>query len=227
MTVKFYQIGHNSFSSSKIPWVQEITSGVINIGKCPVCGRGMIKLEDVIHVRLERNNRASIWPDAMGCGDVGVSLIISQKFLELWKKENMGKIVVGEIVIEGYIPPKLRELERGRYFWLKGEEMKGADIDFEKSGFVDARFCQGCGSFEYNISKTYDKQHSGIWPYEIIKDTWNGENLFTTNMTPWMFFCTDKVFDFASRHYLTNFEFIPVETASTLKAVPYLKKRKK
>jgi len=223
--IKFYSISHDSFRSKKIPWIEKITKGLIDGGTCPECGARLIEPSGELKVTLEKNNKASVWPDAMGCGHYPL-LIISSKVLELWEMEHMGRLHAAKVEIEGEIPIKMQGIERKDYYWLIGQKMQGAKIDFEKSGFVDVTFCKKCGTRDADINATYDKQHSGTWPLHVIEETWNGDNLFTTDLSPQVFICTDDVFKFAGKHELTNFEFIPTEVAaSELEGIPYLKKK--
>ena len=91
-------------------------------------------------------------------------------------------------------------------------------MDFEASGFVDVRFCAECGTRTDEISATFHRQHSGVWQYVFRRGTWNGSNVFTTDLSPCRFFCTEAVVDCARKYKLTNFRFIPVEEGANFKS---------
>ncbi|MFN7141914.1 MAG: hypothetical protein ACK4UN_21555, partial [Limisphaerales bacterium] len=49
------------------------------------------------------------------------------------------------------------------------------------------------------------------YPIEFIPGSWNGKQLFTTNLSSTLFFCTDTIFDLARKHHFTSFRFDPIE----------------
>lgn len=101
--------------------------------------------------------------------------------------------------------------------------MMGARVDFDASGFVSVRFCERCGTRNDDLRATYDRQHSGIWPMRFLEGTWNGADVFTTDLSPAAFFCTEKVVECARQNRHTNFAFVPAErAASSTEPIDYL-----
>ena len=105
-----------------------------------------------------------------------------------------------------------------RYFWLDGQKIQGAMLDFEESGFVNVQFCPECNTRTDDIGATFDRQHSRVYPYAFRPGTWTGLNLFTTDLSHCSFFCTEAVVECARKHKLTNFRFVPAEEMQTTRA---------
>jgi hypothetical protein len=109
-----------------------------------------------------------------------------------------------------------------RYFWIEGKRHFAAKMDFEGSGFVDVRFCGECGNRTDNISLTHRRQHADPPPPTIFDYAESsGFDLFTSDLSPTAFFCTNRVFDCARRHKLTNLAFCPVEQGVFAEPVEY------
>jgi hypothetical protein len=61
--------------------------------------------------------------------------------------------------------------------------MLGAKVDFEASGFVDVKFCPECGNRTDNISETDKRQGTKKYGTIFFAETWNGADLFTTDIS--------------------------------------------
>jgi len=175
---------------------------------------------------LLQRNKGSKWPDALGCGAEPL-FIVSKRVIEDWKREGIGDFPTHKVVIASPYPKKLENTKRPEYLWLEGEDMLGAKIDFEASGYVGVVFCSKCGRRSDDISATYDRHHSGVWPEVIIPGSWNGSNIFTTDISQYAFFCTELVLECAKKYRHMNFQFIPIErSASSLEGIKYLSRGK-
>jgi hypothetical protein len=194
---------------------------------CPECGVAPSQIfTGDLEVTLEKR-KGSKWPDALGCGAASL-FIVSARVLEAWRDDAVGAFPIGGgISFTGALPKRLRDGRPPEYFWLDGQKMLGAKMDFDAAGFVDVRFCFACGNRIDDISATHEKQRSGLWPYAFVPDTWNGADLFTTDLSPAAFFCTNAVMECARRHRHTNFRFIPVEAGSATwsRGIDYLGKQ--
>lgn len=86
------------------------------------------------------------------------------------------------------------------------------------------QFCPRCGNRTHDIGATYERQRAGVWPFRFIPGTLGGAKVFTTDLSPTKFFCTEDVPHSAARHELTNFRFLSVEEghAPGSKGIKYL-----
>ncbi len=208
LSMKFYSVRNNSNYKIGFPWAQSIVEGQYKGETCPVCKGTSWPIPGDMTVRLEPKKGVK-WPDVLGCGSEPL-LIFSGRALEAWEKEGGEALTFHRVEIARPLPKKITE-EPPPYYWLEGKLMLGAQLDFEASGFVDVWFCPRCGRRTDDISATDRKQHSAVWPITFMPESWRGANLFTTDLSPYAFFCTEFLVDCARKHKLTNFRFIPVE----------------
>ena len=225
MSNKFFSVTHNSFDTRGFPWVQTIVNGLQHFPPCSECGEDSHRPVGDLQVLLELN-KASKWPDVLGCGHHPL-LIVSGRVLEDWKRDGVGDFPHHRVEFIHPLPERLGDTQPPAYYWIDGANMAGAKLDFDASGFVGVQFCKTCGRRWDDIPKTYDKQHSAVWPYTFVAGSWNGANLFTTDLSPAAFFCTNLLFECAARHQHTNFRFIPVEQgdATSSRGLDYLKRQ--
>ena len=223
MTV-FYSVSHNSFGARGMPWVQDIVSGLDLVRICHTCadgGRQLYRPRGTVTVQLEKN-KGTHWPDVLGCGAWPL-FIVSRRVVDDWVADGLASLPAQPIEIIEPIPAKLAELGQPAYFWLDGHAMFGAKLDFEASGFVGVRFCPDCGTRMDDVSATYERQHSGEWPLAVRKETWSGADIFTTDLSPTSFFCTERVIEIAKRCAHKNLRFVPRMIAgSSHKGITYL-----
>jgi hypothetical protein len=207
---RFFSVLDNSFHTRGFPWAWRIVVGLDNKGECPECQGPLAQPEGDLQVLLERN-KGSKWPDVLGCGAYPL-FIVSERVLEAWRNDKVGEFPIGgRVSFSAPLPKKLERTNPPSYFWLDGAKMLGAKLDFDASGFVGVQFCGTCGRRWDNVKATYDRQHSLPWAYVFVDGTWTGSNLFTTDLSPTAFFCTERVVETARKHQLTNFRFVPVE----------------
>lgn len=205
----FYTVRHNSFQNHGLPWIDLIRKGLQSDGLCPKCKGTRDRPAGELQVSLEQK-KAKHWPDVLGCGAYPL-LILSSRVLEAWRTEAVGVFPTSRVTFYSPLPRGLEDSEPPAYYWLDGGNMLGARMDFDASGFVDVRFCLTCGRRTDNIPATYERQHSRKSPYAFVPETWTGQNLFTTDISPTAFFCTERVVECARKHQFTNFRFVPVE----------------
>jgi hypothetical protein len=165
-----------------------------------------------------------MWPDVLGCGSYPF-FIVSGRVLDVWLKESVGKVPHHKVTIRGSLPKRLSGKNPPAYRWMDGSKMRGALLDYKTSGIVGVKFCPKCGYRTHNVPATYDRQHSKKYPYAFIRDSWNGAKLFTTDLSPTLFFCTDDLLRCARSYALTNFRFLPVEEGGSpaRRGIDYLK----
>jgi len=207
-----FRISHNSFHNIGFPWVQSIIKGLTIIPPCPTCGCGGTEPKSTIEVELDQK-KGTKWPDALGCGAEPL-FIVSERTIAAWIEVQLIEPHCHPIVITGNLPKRLESSPAPKYFWFDGSVMKGAELDFVASGFIGVSFCPTCGRRSEDVSATHIKQHSAVWPFVFKEKSWNGSNLFTTDLSPAAFFCTEKIYSVVSKFKFTNFWFMPIEKGS-------------
>lgn len=204
-------VSHNSFSKRGFPWLPRLGKGFREFYRCRLCAspRSLMYAAGPVEGFCDRKKGVK-WPDILGCGHYPF-FILSERAISAFSAEGIGELPHHAVLVQPPLPKKVAALPVPRYFWIDGKKMRGALLDFEESGFVGVQFCAECGTRTDDISATYDRQHSRVYPYAFRSGTWNGANLFTTDLSHCSFFCTEAVLDCARKHKLTNFRFIPVE----------------
>lgn len=205
---RFFSLSHNSFATRGFPWIDKIVAGLITGQTCKECGTTPLIPQGPLLVTLEPG-KGRKWPDVLGCGSYPL-LIVSNNVIDSWQKENIGEVPHNQVNIAGTIPEKIRN-SPPTYYWIDGSLMLGSLLDFEASGFVGVQFCSLCRNRVEDIGATYERQRSRRWPFVFKHKSWAGANIFTSDLSPTQFFCTDAVLKCAQSYSLTNFRFIPVE----------------
>ena len=208
----------DSFAS--FPWIQTLSEGLIQTYYCKRCDRKINYAEGELRAILDKK-KGTKWSDVIGCGHFPF-FIVSENVIKAWKQEGITDIPYHKVWIENPLPKRLTGTKPPEYFWIDGKKMKGALLDFDSSGFVGVEFCTECGTRTDNISATYDKQWGGF-SYFFKKDSWNGTDLFTTDLSETAFFCTEKLVECAIKYRLTNFRFVPIEQGGG-DGIKYLKR---
>ena len=220
--MRLFSISDNSFDTRGFPWGAKVRGNMTEYC-CSTCGAHCEEPSGDVTIKLERK-KGSKWGDVLGDGSQ-ILFTVSKRVIEDWKTTGIGGFPVHKATVIKPYPKKLEDTVPPQYYWLDGDLMHGVRLDYEASGFVGVSHCPECNRLKYDISATYDRQHSAVWPYAFIEGSWNGSNLFSVPDTS-MFFCTEKVIECAVKYGHTNFRFTPVEEglAISSKGLPYLKK---
>ena len=193
-----------------MPETREIVEGLDDRGTCPTCGVGRRTPIGDLQVRLGKT-RARVWPDVIACGDYPC-FVISDRFLDAMQECGIRVVLGGRVDFVGCNETGLSLDDAPQYYWVDGSRCRAAKMDFEASGYVDVRFCPECGVRSNDVSRTYDRQHADPAPGKVFEyDSSSGLDLFTTDLAPTAFFCTQRVLDCARQHKLINLAFVPVE----------------
>ena len=219
--MRFYRISHNTAYNPRMPQIEEIVEGLEEHGTCPQCGVDRRDPAGDLRVLLGRT-RSRRWPDALACGDYPC-FVVSDRFLRAMAHCEVRIEPGGKVVLENPAAANLPPGAAPRYFWIDGERHRAGRMDFEASGYVDVQFCPECGTRSDDIEQTYDRRHAEPPPPTIFQyDAHSGLDLFTTDLAPTAFFCTERVLACAREHTLTNLSFCPVEDGILAKPVKYL-----
>ena len=204
----FFSISDNTLSTRGYPWIGSIVEGRTPLSFCIACRAPQNHANGKIKVLFERR-KGTKWADALG----GEYFIVSQRVIDCWEIEGIGVLPIQPVEIAEPYPKKLEGTEPPKYFWIDGRKLNGALVDFQASGYVNFGFCSECGRRIENISETFKRQYAtgAKFSYVFQENTWNGLNLFTTNISYRKFFCTEKIVECARKYRLTNFRFIPIE----------------
>jgi hypothetical protein len=152
---------------------------------------------------------ATAWPDILGSGDYP-AFIVSERALSAFEQSGVAVYRGGRVHVASVLPPPLAR-RAPAYSWVDGARHLGARLDFEASGYVGVAFCPECGRRTEDIAATYRVQHASVVPTRILEHTWNGADLFTTDLSPTAFFCTARVVESARRALITNARVVPAE----------------
>lgn len=216
---KFYKIRHNTAYTRGVPEIYEIVHGMVDNGTCPTCGVSRRYPSGDLRVRLGKT-RAKFWPDAIACGDYPC-FVVSERFVNAMRECGI-RLELGKVEFMEPNESGLALVDAPRYFWIDGKRHFAGRMDFAASGFVDVRFCNECGNRTDNISLTYDRRRANPPPPIVFDfDEASGHDIFTTDLAPTAFFCTDRVFECARKQKLTNLQFSRVEEGAMGQPIKY------
>jgi hypothetical protein len=153
------------------------------------------------------------WPHVIGCGAWPL-FVVSGAAIDVWQSSGIDVQPAGKLLLDCKSSKSDGSACGPQYYWIDGEQLLDAELDFEASGYVGAKACPECGRRYYDIAATYARQHQSSWSYAIRWGTWGGRHLFTTNLSPATFFCTDRLVQIVLGRSWENFLFVPVGRAS-------------
>ena len=208
----FYIVSdYTVFQRGVMPYISTILEGYPDLGPCPECYEVMGQLTGDLRVELA-DSPAKVWPDVFECEEYRC-FIVSQRFVDAMRANNIRIEPGGRVEFEGPIVNGLSLDDAPDYHWLDGRERHQAGkMDFDASGYVDVRFCKVCGN-RSDDWKSSRRQREGdpTSPFVFDYDASIGHDLFTTDLSPIVFFCTDRVLETVKKCKLTNLQFFPVE----------------
>ena len=209
---RYFSIRHNTARNRRFPEICKIVDGVIDSGPCPTCKSGRRKPDGTLRVLVARR-QAALWPDVIACGDYPC-LVVSNRFVAAMRSCGVVMYIGGDVVVVDADGSPCSIDLNPMYAWIDGAASVSAVMNFEASGFVDVRFCPSCRIRSNDISRTYDRQHVASHPgYVLTYNSAIGLDVFTSDLSPTAFFCTQRVVDCASQNKLTNIAFRPLEQA--------------
>lgn len=208
--MRFYEVSHNNAYNQGMPEIYKIVDGFVDSGSCSVCGKHTGYPAGDLKVQMGKT-RGRIWPDIIACGSYPC-LVVSHQFVNAMRKESIRLVIGGAVLIVHSVENGISLGDAPPYYWIDGKPHLAGKMDFEASGYVDVKFCPMCGNRSDNISLTYDRRHAKPPPpYVFNYDEAKGFDLFTTDLAPSAFFCTDSVYECAKNNKLTNLSFCPTE----------------
>lgn len=200
-----------------MPWIVSFADGVTRSEGCQVCGRGE-RYGALGNVRaLLDPRRGTQWPDLIGCGARVGLFVASARFVGSLRSRSVRVELGGRVEFAEPTPDRLSLEEAPDYYWVDGARHRAARMDFEASGYVGVERCSVCGRWWEDINASRPCEHPIVFEF----DASSGLDLFTTDMGPQVFYCTDRVLECAKNHRLTNVALRPVEDGPLAQPVTY------
>ena len=212
---RFYCLSDNSFAVKGAPWISGAYAERTLLAECPACKTRVTEPNGTIELRPDQS-KGSFWSDVIGCGGGIMGLYLSARVMEVLKTEAVryGKAFPAEVGKP--FPKKLAESTAPQYFYVTGE--LGAKFDFEGSGYRIQSVCSSCGTVKHDPASNPVKD-------QFIDGSWNGSDIFYTDLSPTAMYCGDRILGLARLHRWTNFRFVPLQDVHNYshKGIDYLK----
>jgi hypothetical protein len=192
-----YRIGHDSFTHPDIPWVQSIHRG-LEEAECAKCKKVFRYLTGDLIVHLEKGKYLKN-ADCLGCGAYP-AFIVSERFLGILPKHySNSNFVGGRVQFANFKSKK-------NYYWIIGKSISFGSLDFEKSGFVDCKFCDGCNQHHSDVIKSMYVQYT-LTPRYTLSHYDVKNPFFTSRFLENLYFCTKEFAEIIQQNGLKNFRF--------------------
>lgn len=169
---------------------------IIDCEKCGARGRYPEKEFDI---DIEGGEK---YPDILLCGSYPL-LIVSKKVVEDWKNEGITGFSFYPVGINSVSSESLRKVTPPSYFHIVVQGKSKLNLVKMEVDIVEK--CPSCGKIKFN------KPIWDIDKFYIDETTWDGLDLFVSDLFPTMILVTTNVVQSACKNKHTNFEFIKAE----------------
>ena len=219
--MRFFSIMDDTSYRRQVPVIIWIIEGLLDYGPCPGCGATRRDPSGDLRVTLS-DDRARIWPDLMACGEYPC-FVASARFVDAMLETGIRIEKGGRVDFIEPIENGLSMDDSPGYYWLDGRRgHQAGKMDFDTSGYVDVRFCGVCANRTDDISLTFNRQRADPPPPTVIEfDAKTGHDLFTTDLSPCAFFCTERVLETVKKYKLTNIAFYPCEEGEKARRIAF------
>ncbi len=196
--MQFYKLTNNSIYSRGWTWAWSLIPRLDTISSvCDVCHIGRLYPgrypERSLGVAVEGGTK---YPDVLGCGSYPL-LIVSAQVIADWKKNDVSGYREFLLTVTKSQGKKIEVVTPPQYFHI---EVSGRCLlDLEAMGVDITYQCPKCGYTRKNPTNGF--------PFIVRQETWDGSDLFISELFPQSVFCTQKVFDLAASNRRTNFCF--------------------
>lgn len=206
-------------AKKKYPRIEQIISGLKRIDFCNTeKDFYWIPYEKII-VKLFKNIGEE-WPDLLSDYHWEQYLILSKRTLDIFNENGITDCIGDEIEFLDPIPQNLINKIPPKYFWVNGEKLIGAEVDYEKSGYRGGDYCQECGTLRFDVVETMKFMDSNPGtPFVFKEGSWNGKIFFTTGRNS--YFCNKEFLEVAKKNRLTNFRFVSLQEGLCGKSFSY------
>lgn len=144
------------------------------------------------------------YPDILLCGEYPL-LIVSERVVDDWKKDRVKGFDYYRVEINKIFSKRLTAEEAPIYYHIVVNGR--CELDLGKMDLNIKHKCKTCGHV------TFDKPTWQANKFVIKESTWDGSDLFVSEIFPRIVICTEKVIVNACRNKHTNFLFHLVEDA--------------
>jgi hypothetical protein len=200
--VGFYDLAHNSNYTRGWTWAASLLPRLSSVGRrCNACGRGPFFAGGYpslpLGIGVEGGTK---YPDVLGCGSYPL-LIVSQAMVDDWRGGGVTGYELFPVTVVAAKGPRIREQGPPPYYHVRVTGR--CRLDLKAMGMRVTSTCRACGSREY-----VPVVARGC---VIDERTWDGSDLFVSDLSPAITFCTQKVYDLASLNRRTNVRLVPPE----------------
>ena len=182
--------------------------------RCPKCGKGLGGLiwQPPYNVVLKQPRTIGDFIDGPG----GCDFLVSNRFLELYEKENLSGIdrVLPINVCRMGTTEKAKSLTPPKIFgiYLRHTltQVKFSDMGIKWVRYPEPDYCRLCGpggGGRGGVMKSWEK-------IVVDNDTWSGDDIFFAINFPGVILLSEKSVTIFLKHNLTNISITPCEEAS-------------
>jgi hypothetical protein len=207
--VRVFGIIHDSARNGRAAEVSRITHGLHETAACYKCGGvKRFPVDDLdVEVHLPQEG---FWPDLLACGTYSC-FAISDRVVNAVRLQNIPLFVGGRIRVARILGSAIPSACAPEYSWIDGNRHRTATIDFNASGYVDVRYCSECGARSYNTSATFRNRIASAGRLHLNLPEKMEFDIFTSDLSPVAFFCTQRFKDLIESAKFSNFRFYDVD----------------
>ena len=211
----FYSFSSNSCFTRGVPGVYAGHAESRVVSECSDCGTRVTRPVGTIRLQMEPE-KGTLWPDVLWTSGGFMGLYVSERVVGVLRSANARFGDAFPALVERPYPRKLKKTTPAQYFLITGE--CGAKYDFAASGYAIKSVCPACGRIKHDPASRPTRD-------QFLAGTWNGSDIFYTDLSPSAHFCTERILDLARSYRWTNFRFVPLEDSYNYshRGVDYLK----
>ena len=205
--LNFYLVDYAAHMEAGWPWAGKLYPHPCKTGTlCPLCGKGILYPGRYPAYPITAGiEGGTAYPDVLGCSNP--LFVVSQSVISDWEAANVTGYKQHPFLI---VRAKSSDSDLAmlpRYYHI---EVTGrCQIDLEAMGIEVTFYCPTCGyrKEERIVQNEVEDDPFDIYPFVIREETWDGSDLFVSELFERNVFCSQKVFDLAGLNERTNFEF--------------------
>lgn len=209
--MNFYGLTDNTIDSRGWAYAVSVIpkSELVDIN-CTKCGTRSSYPSAEFDVIVEGGSK---YPDILQCGAYPF-LIVSEAVVNDWEANGITSYKKYKVNVAGVNYSKLKEVIPPQYYHITVNGR--CDIDLKKMGITITKHCE-CGKIEFEPVIGFG--------FVIKSESWDGSDLFVSELFPRVYFCTEKILHLAGKNKRTNFLFQLPEDLDNwgVKGIDYIK----